>query len=105
MPRSTLDQVKKNMQGVTSSTYDEEILAIQQDVENDINNMLRRYTSLPMQRQLEVELSSIEAEWAAGIFYQRRQTTRDFGNQIIKQAQTRFNNFIMGRFKSIVDAV
>jgi len=102
MAYSTLAQIKAWLQGITTTAYDTELTATQTAVSYHIDNALRQYTDLPVQTQLINELADIEAEMVAAQFYQRRQTNRDHGNQMLKEAADRLIKFIDARFKTSI---
>ena len=105
MPYSTLPKIKKWLQIDSDDTrFDEELTEIQQSTSNQIEIILGRFTTLPIQDEEILEaLSDIEAEWCAGIFRARREISQALPEQqrqhpYISEAKARLLDLIKSKY-------
>ena len=78
MTYATLTQVHQELNLSTSvTTNDTELDALLTIIDNQINTKLQRYTSLPIQVEMQTYLADVEARWVVTRFRLRRATPQE----------------------------
>ncbi len=106
MAYSTIAQVKEILLiPSATTTYDAEIQNIIALVDSEIDTILKKYTDLPLHQDIASELQYISAEWAAGVFKNRRAGSKDQPLGSAENARTRLRQFVEAHFKTSFERV
>ena len=111
MPYSTLSRIKRWLQLSDDDTrFDSELSEIQGAVNGQIDLLLGKFTSLPVEDAdvLEV-LADVEAEWCAGVFRTRREVSQALPEQqrqhpYIAEAKARLLDLIRSKYLTSFEA-
>ncbi|MEM3386272.1 MAG: hypothetical protein QXN08_01170 [Nitrososphaerales archaeon] len=84
----------------TEIQYDTEIQQIILNVESQMDEQLRAYTTTPLQKVPD-EIRWIAAEWAAGVFRLKRANLDESKSQpLVSEAKERLKDFIRSNYLS-----
>ena len=102
MTYSNLASVKEEL-NLSSSivTNDTELNDLLTTIDNYINTRLQRFTSLPLQSELQTYLSDLESRWVVARFRLRRATPQEQQQYqiIISQVEAQFQEFLKNNFQ------
>ena len=102
MTYSSLSQCKEELNLSSSiTTNDAELNDLLTTIDNYINTRLQRFTSLPLQTELQTFLADLEARWVVARFRLRRATPQEQQQYqvIIAQIETQYQEFLKNNFQ------
>jgi len=105
---ASLDQVKKELLTASNQTnYDEELLDLLSSVDQHINMRMQKFTSLPVQSEIAIQLGEIEASMVAARFKLRRSAPNTYAdyNNVLLATEQRLQHFLEQNFKTTFVAV
>lgn len=107
MTFASLTQVKEELNLAGSITInDTELNDLLSTIDTYINTRLQRFTSLPLQTELQTPLADIEARWVVARFRLRRATPQEQEQYqvILAQIDQQFQEFLKNNFKTTFSA-
>lgn len=102
MTYSSLSQCKEELNlSASITTNDAELNDLLTTIDNYINTRLQRFTSLPLQTELQTFLADLEARWVVARFRLRRATPQEQQQYqvIIAQIETQYQEFLKNNFQ------
>lgn len=102
MTYSDLSSVKEELNLSSSvTTSDTELNDLLTTIDDYINTRLQRFTSLPLQTELQTYLADLESRWVVSRFRLRRATPQEQQQYqvIISQIEAQFQEFLKNNFQ------
>ncbi|MHB1868418.1 MAG: hypothetical protein ACYCPP_05675 [Nitrososphaerales archaeon] len=108
MTYSDLTSVKEELNLAASViTSDTELTDLLTTIDNYINTRLQRFTSLPIQSELQTYLGDLESRWVVSRYRLRRATPQEQQQYqvMITQIELQFQEFLKNNFMTTFSAV
>ncbi|MDG6995190.1 MAG: hypothetical protein JRN52_04630 [Nitrososphaerota archaeon] len=102
MTYSTLSQCKEELNINSSITlYDSELTDLLSIIDTHINTRLQRFTSLPLQIELQTPLADLESRWVVARYRLRRATPQEQQQYqvMLNQIEQQFQEFLKNNFR------
>ena len=102
MTYATLLQCKEELNINSSITlYDSELNDLLATIDTYVNTRLQRFTSLPLQVELQTPLSDLESRWVVARYRLRRATPQEQQQYqtMINQIEQQFQEFLKNNFR------
>jgi len=103
MTYATLSQVKEELNLSSSvTTNDTELNDLLTTIDNYINTRLQRFTSLPLQSEMQTYLADLEARWVVTRFRIRRATPQEQQQYqaLLGNIEQQFQEYLKNNFQT-----
>ncbi|MHB8603523.1 MAG: hypothetical protein ACYC9R_12890 [Nitrosotalea sp.] len=103
MTYASLTQVKEELNIASAiTTNDTELNDLLTTIDNYINTRLQRFTSLPLQAEMQTYLADLESRWVVSRFRLRRATPQEQQQYqaLITDIETQFQEYLKNNFQT-----